>query len=49
MEEVKAIKFLKKEKIQLDGMIYKPYKVCNIPDRFGCHEFNERDKYIPYS
>ena len=43
MEEVKTIKFLKQERIVLDGVTYKPYKICNIPARFGCHEFNEKE------
>ena len=43
MEEVKTIKFLKQERIQLDGVTYKPYKICNIPARFGCHEFDEKE------
>ena len=37
------IKFLKEEKIKLNGVVYKPYKICSIPDRFGCLEFNERE------
>ena len=36
------IKFLKEDKIELNGVVYKPYKICSIPDRFGCFEFNER-------
>ena len=43
MEEVKTIKFLKQERIVLDGVTYKPYKICNIPARFGCHEFDEKE------
>ena len=43
MEEVKTIKFLKQKRIVLDGVTYKPYKVCSIPARFGCHEFDERE------
>ena len=38
-----TIKFLKKERIELNGVIYKPYKVCNIPQNFGCIEFNEKE------
>ena len=37
------IKYLKEDKIELNGMVYKPYKICSIPDRFGCIEFNERE------
>ena len=29
------IKFLKENKIELNGVIYKPYTICNIPDSFG--------------
>ncbi len=35
------IKFLKPnlntglQKIQLNGLTYKPYTICNLPDRFG--------------
>jgi len=36
-----TIKFLKKERIELNGVIYKPYKVCNIPQNFGCITFRD--------
>ena len=29
------IKFLKDEKIELNGLVYKPYKVCELPPSFG--------------
>ena len=38
---MKKIKFLKPnistglQKIQLNGLTYKPYTICNLPDRFG--------------
>ena len=38
------IKFLKRnmttglQKIQLNGLTYKPYYVCNLPDKFGTDE-----------
>ena len=32
---MKIIKHLKKDYVQLDGIIYKPYKVCDLPDKFG--------------
>jgi len=35
------IKFLKEDKIELNGIIYKPYKVCNIPTNFGCITFQD--------
>ena len=43
MEEIKKIKFLKQDKIMLNDTVYKPYKVCSIPERFGCIEFNEKE------
>ena len=38
-----TIKYLKENKIELNGAVYKPYKICSIPDRFGCFEFKERE------
>ena len=35
------IKFLKEDKIMLNGIVYKPYKVCNIPTNFGCITFQD--------
>ena len=29
------IKFLKQDKIQLNGITYKPYTICQLPERFG--------------
>ena len=29
------IKFLKENKIALNGVIYKPYTICELPERFG--------------
>ena len=29
------IQFLKNERIKLNGIIYKPYKVCELPEKFG--------------
>ena len=37
------IKFLKNDYIQLGNLIYKPYKVCEIPQNFGCIEFQEKE------
>ena len=37
---MKTIKFLREDKIKLNGVVYKPYKICNIPANFGCIEFN---------
>ncbi len=38
-----TIKHLKEDKVELNGVVYKPYKICNIPARFGCHEFDEKE------
>ena len=32
---MKTIKQLKKDYLQLDGIIYRPYKVCELPPSFG--------------
>ena len=32
---MKTIKFLKQNKIELNGIVYKPYTICNIPNKFG--------------
>ena len=32
---MKKIKHLKKDYLQLDGIIYRPYKICDLPDKFG--------------
>ena len=32
---MKTIKFLKNNYIQLDKVIYKPYTVCSLPPSFG--------------
>ena len=38
-----TIKFLKQDRIELNGVTYKPYTVCSIPQNFGCIEFNEKE------
>ena len=30
-----TIKHLKEDKIELNGVVYKPYKICNLPPSFG--------------
>ena len=46
---MQTIKFLKpdqntgKQKIQLNGMTYKPYTICDLPANFGCLEFNGKE------
>ena len=29
------IKFLKEDRIELNGIVYKPYKICELPPSFG--------------
>ena len=29
------IKFLKENKLELNGITYKPYTICELPERFG--------------
>ena len=36
------IKHLKNDRIQLNNLIYKPYTICEIPNNFGCLEFQEK-------
>jgi hypothetical protein len=35
-----TIKHLKEDKIELNGILYKPHTICNIPANFGCIEYN---------
>ena len=37
------IKFLKKERIELNGVTYRPYKICDLPAGFGCIEFGDKE------
>ena len=37
---MKTIKFLKNHEIKLNGKVYKPHKICELPANFGCIEFN---------
>ena len=38
------IKFLQKNKIELNGIVYKPYTICNLPTSFGTsEEFEDED------
>tara|TARA_R110002020_G_scaffold448535_1_gene661368 strand:+ start:301 stop:486 length:186 start_codon:yes stop_codon:yes gene_type:complete len=32
---MKTIKFLKEDRIVLNGVAYKPYKICELPPSFG--------------
>jgi hypothetical protein len=38
------IKFLKKNEIELNGVTYRPYTICNIPTNFGFIYDEETDK-----
>ena len=40
---MKTIKYLKDNKIELDGIVYKGYTICNLPSRFGCIDFNSSE------
>ena len=40
---MKTIKHLKNDYVQLDNLIYRPYKVCDLPQNFGCLSFNEKE------
>ena len=37
------IKYLKENKIELNGVTYRPYKVCDLPAGFGCIEFGDKE------
>jgi len=39
---MQKIKFLKNDYIQLGNLVYKPYTICEIPNNFGCIEFQEK-------
>ena len=41
------IKFLKKEEIELNGVRYKPYKICSIPTNFGCIAYEYDSEGFP--
>ena len=43
---MKTIKFLKEDRIKLDGIVYRPYKVCDIPQNFGCITFQDEKEGI---
>ena len=41
---MQKIKHLKNDYVQLGNLIYKPYKVCDLPDNFGFYYDKEADK-----
>jgi hypothetical protein len=38
---MKTIKHLKQNKLELDGVIYKPYMIGDLPNKFGCIFYGE--------
>ena len=38
---MQRIKHLKEDKVELNGVVYKPYKICNLPPSFGLYEEDE--------
>jgi len=40
---MKTIKQLKDNRIELDGIIYRPYFIGNLPANFGCINYKDRD------
>ena len=40
---MQKIKHLKNDYVQLGNLIYKPYKVCDLPANFGCISFSEKE------
>ena len=46
---MKTMKHLKKDYLQLDGIIYRPYKVCDLPDKFGTDEITTWFNYKGYT
>ena len=40
---MKTIKQLKNNYLQLGNVIYRPYTVCELPANFGCINFNEKE------
>ena len=39
------IKHLKNDKIELNGIVYKPYKICELPPSFGTDEITSWFNY----
>ena len=40
---MKTIQFLKDKRIQLDGVIFRPYCIGDLPNNFGCINYGESD------
>ena len=41
------IKFLKKERIELNKVVYRPYNVCDLPLHFGCIAMFRDENGVP--
>ena len=41
MNNMKTIKFLKQDRISLDGVLYRPYMIGELPNSFGCIFYGE--------
>ena len=41
------IKHLREDKIELNGIVYKPYKICSIPTNFGCIAYEYDSEGFP--
>ena len=39
--QAEQVKFLKEDRIELIRIVYRPYKVCDIPQNFGCITFQD--------
>ena len=38
---MQRIKHLKEDKVELNGVVYKPHKICSLPPSFGLYEEDE--------
>ena len=43
------IKHLKEDKVELNGIVYKPYTICNLPEKFGTDEITNWFNYKGYT
>ena len=43
------IKHLKEDKVELNGIVYKPYTICNLPEKFGTDEITSWFNYKGYT
>ena len=44
-----TIKYLKNNKIELNGIVYKPYTICSLPPSFGTNEITSWFNYKGYT